>query len=166
MRLTLGKAVNKEFIFGYADANWAESKTDRKSHSGYVFLINGGVVSWVCRKQTCMALSTTETEFIALFSACQEASWLHRILHDMKHSVGEAISIYEDNRSCLKLIKEEKLSNRTKHIDTRYHFVKDFVDKGDVQCKYCPTETILADLLTKPLPANRIKTLREGCGLE
>lgn len=165
LKLTLGNTETKEFVIGYADANWAEDKTDRKSNSGYVFEVNGGVVSWSCKKQTCVALSTTEAEFIALSSACQEASWIQRILKDMKHPASGPIKIYEDNQSCLKLIQDEKLSNRTKHIDTRYHFVKDFVTKKIVECEYCPTETMLADLLTKPLPAQRIKTLIHFCSL-
>lgn len=97
LKLTLGKTESKDSIFGYADANWAEDKTDWKSNSGYIFLVNGGVVSWACRKQTCVALSTTEAEFIALSSACQEALWLHRILDNMKFPIGETITIYEDN---------------------------------------------------------------------
>lgn len=167
LRLVLG---NSEYgngeVFGYADANWAESRSDRKSNSGYVFIVHGAIISWACRKQKCVALSSTEAEFIALSEACQEAHWLKRLLGDMHHPLQTPITIHEDNQSCLKLIEDEKLSNRTKHIDTRYNFVKDYIEKQIVSCVYCPTEKMLADLLTKPLPTSKHIELRDECGLK
>lgn len=166
LKLTLGnKSWNRTLIYGYADANWAEKYVSRKSNSGYVFFLHGGLVSWACRKQTCVALSSTEAEFVALSEACQEAFWLKRLLNDMQQNITTAITIYEDNQSCLNLIKEEKLSNRTKHIDTRYIFVKDYIDKGIITCEYCPTEKMLADLLTKPLAASKHIEMTKQCGL-
>lgn len=152
-------------IFGYADANWAEDKADRKSNSGYIFIVYGAAVSWACRKQSCVALSTTEAEFVALSEACQEAFWLKRLVTGMDCAIDQPITVYEDNQSCLRLIKEEKLSNRTKHIDTRRNFVKDYIDKGIVACEYCPTESMVADILTEPLPAPKHRELTKECGL-
>lgn len=160
IKLVLGKTNEHELIYGYADANFAENKSDRKSNGGYVFILNGGVISWTCRKQSCVSLSSTEAEFIALSEACKEALWLRRVLADMKIDINEPIKIYEDNQSCLKLIVDEKLSNRTKHIDTRYHFVKDHIDKKLVACVFCPSEEMLADLFTKPLPVSKFEKLR------
>ncbi|XP_055839284.1 uncharacterized protein LOC129907212 [Episyrphus balteatus] len=100
---------NKDRLFhGYADANWAEDRVNRKANSGYLFKLNGGVVSWSCRKQTCVALSSTEAELIALSEACQEASWIRRLLIEMQHNISGPTTIYEDNQSCLKLIQEEQ----------------------------------------------------------
>lgn len=163
--LSLGNADNQEELVGYADANWAESKVDRKSNSGFIFKLFGGTISWSCKKQTCVALSSTEAEFVALSEACKEAEWLRRVLNDFGHTCQTATVIYEDNQSCLKMIEEEKFSNRSKHIDVKYYFVKDYVDKSLIRCVYCPTESMVADLLTKPLPGHRIKTLREMSGL-
>lgn len=154
---------DRNLLYGYADANWAEDSQTRKSNSGYVFFFNGGIVSWACRKQSCVSLSSTEAEFIALSEACQEAMWLRRLLIDMHQSIRGPTMIYEDNQSCLKLIKEEKFSNRTKHIDTKYHFVKEYVDRQIIKCEYCPTGSMVADLFTKPLPATRHSQLREKC---
>jgi hypothetical protein len=155
----------QNLICGWADANWAEERNDRKSNSGFVFQIYGGVVSWMCRKQACVALSSTEAEFIALSEACQEAVWIRRLVIDLKEDCKVPTIIFEDNQSCLKLIEEEKLSKRSKHIDTKAYFVKDYIDKKIVHCEYCPTEKMLTDLLTKPLPASKLRTLRNLCGI-
>lgn len=162
LKLAVGGRTDKLF-YGYADANWAENKSDRKSNSGNVFLVNGGVVSWASRKQTCVALSSTEAEFIALSEACKEAIWLRQILADLHQPINSVTIIYEENQSCLCLIQEEKLSNRTKHIDVKTHFVKDHIDKGNIVCEYCSTEEMLADMLTKAIPTTKFKKLRELC---
>lgn len=152
-------------LIGFADANWAEDRMDRKSNSGYVFFVNGFLVSWSCKKQNCVAMSSTEAEFISLSEACKEAIWLRKLLADFNLKQNQPTVIYEDNQSCLSFIKEEQLSARTKHIDTKVYFVKDHIEAKDIVCVYCPTEIMLADLLTKPLPAKRIQMLRLKCGL-
>lgn len=160
--------VNAEhgILNGYADANWAEDRFDRKSNSGYVFQLNGGTISWACRKQTCVSLSSTEAEFVALSEACKEVIWLRRLLHDMRYSQTSPTVIFEDNQSCLRLIKEEKLSNRTKHIDTKVHFVKDHIERKDIICVYCPSEKMVADMMTKPLAASTFEKFRKSVGVE
>lgn len=165
LSLHLGRVESNNGLIGYADANWAENRVDRKSNSGYVFKFFDGTIDWSCKKQTCVALSSTEAEFVALSGACKEVQWIRRILEDFNQPIKEPTIIYEDNQSCLKLIEEEKMSGRSKHIDVRYYFIKDYVERNIVQCIYCPTENMVADLLTKPLPASRIKMLRKACGV-
>lgn len=166
MKLKLsGSEKSEETFLGYADADWAESKDDRKSNSGYVFILNGGLVSWCCRKQTCVSLSSTEAEFIALAEACQEAKWLRSLIKDLDCKIEDTTTIFEDNQSCLKLLKSENFSNRTKHIDTKYFFIKDYIANNIIKCEYCPTESMLADIMTKPLPISRLEKLRGECGL-
>lgn len=87
------------------------------------------------------------------------------MLKDFHQDLGDPTVIFEDIQSCLKLIEEERFTGRSKHIDVRGHFVRDYVDKEMINCIYCPTESMLADILTKPLPAGRIKKLREEIGL-
>lgn len=163
--LSLGNIKSENTLIGYADANWAESRIDRKSNSGYIFHLYDGTISWSCKRQTCVALSSTEAEFVALSEACKEAIWIRRLLMDFDLTLSEPTTIFEDNQSCLKLIKEERLSGKSKHIDTKFHFVKDYVEKGLVKCVYCPTDEMIADLLTKPLSGQRIGRLRLQCGV-
>lgn len=166
MKLALAKQNHKgDQLYGYSDANFA-GESDRKSNSGHTFLVNGAAVCWSSRKQNLVALSTCESEFIALSEACRAATWLRRLLGDFRQNSSKATTIFEDNQSCLKLIEEEeRLSDRSKHIDTRFHFVKDYVKKGIVQCIYCPTEKMLADVLTKPISASKIISFRSELGL-
>lgn len=166
LKLQLGRDTESEALIGYADADWAENNTDRKSNSGYVYQIFGGTISWACRKQTCIALSSTEAEYISLAEACQEGMWIQKLLQDLLNKETIEVIMYEDNQSCLKMISNFKFSNRTKHIDTKYHFVKHLQSQGLRSFKYCPTELMIADLLTKPLKAVKLNFLLQNCGLQ
>lgn len=155
-----------DLLYGYSDANWAENKFDRKSNSGHVFMVNGGTVCWTSRKQSLVALSTCEAEFVALSEACRAAYWIRRLLVDMRQGLSNATLIHEDNQSCLALINGgERLSDRSKHIDTRFYFVKDYIERGVAECVYCPTEDMLADVLTKALPPGKFMKFRIQFGL-
>lgn len=167
-KLKLGNDTeeHEESLIGYADANWAQNKRDRKSNSGFIFMLNGGTISWACRKQTCVALSTTEAEYIALAEACQEGIWIGRLLEELEMMPMTPLKIYEDNQSCLKLLRAKGFNNRTKHIDTKYHFVKELKERSAMDFVYCQTSDMIADMLTKPLHGVRLKKLAELSGLK
>jgi len=101
LRLGSTKKEEKNILVGYSDANWAQDVEDRKSNSGYLFKFNGGTISWVCRKQSCVALSSTEAEYIALAEACQEAVWLRNLLEDFNEKQEQPTIIFEDNKAAL-----------------------------------------------------------------
>lgn len=164
-RLRLGGQGSINQLIGFADASWAENRPDRKSNSGYIFQLFGGSISWGCRKQTCVALSSTEAEYVALAEACQEGNWIQRLLADMGHQLKELIVMYEDNQSCLKMLQNAKFSNKTKHIDTKYQYVNILYEKGVMKFEYCPTENMLADMMTKPLKQVKLKAMLERGGL-
>lgn len=149
----------------FADADWAGNHRDRKSNSGYLIRLGGGVISWASRKQTCVALSSTEAELVALTEACQELSWLKKLMVDLGEDVTSPIPTYEDNQSCIRLVENGKIEKRSKHIATKYFYVRDLQEQQQIILKYCPTEFMLADILTKPLQHLRLKTLREKIGL-
>ncbi len=149
LKLKVSNVQNDLVLEAYSDANWAEDRNDRKSNSGYMCLL-GGTISWSCRKQNCVSLSSTEAEYIALAETCQEVVWLRNLCGDFNIECA-ATTVNVDNQSCMKMCENKKFSNRTKHVDTKYHFTADLKMKGVVDLKYCPTEKNVADMLTKPL---------------
>lgn len=166
LRLHLNENMDSVTLKAFSDANWAEDRVTRKSNTGLICLVNGGTVAWSSRKQDVVSISTTEAEFYALAETAKEVQWILQILKDFNITIIEPIIIETDNQSCIKMIENEKFSNRTKHIDVRYHYLKDLVHNKKLQLKYCPTEINVADMLTKPLAGSKIKALRELAGLK
>ena len=157
---TMGECV------GYSDADWGGDLDDRKSTFGYVFLISGGAVSWRSKKQTCVALSTAEAEYIALASATQEALWMRRLSAELiGRPPAGATTIFEDNQSAISMTKNPQFHGRSKHISIKYHFVRDQVTDGTIKVEYCPTTEMIADMLTKGLSKEQFTKLRRMVGL-
>lgn len=151
--------INNTDLIGYADADWGEDRESRKSNSGFVFLF-GGPIYWTCRKQSCVALSSTEAEFIALAEASKECIWLRNILIEFGVNVEKPTQIFEDNQSCIKLTESEKFNMRSKHIDIKAHNIQDLIQKEAITLKYIPSDDNIADLLTKPLPKAKFNDLK------
>ena len=151
--------------FGYSDADWAGDQTDRKSTSGHCFTIGSGIVTWKSNKQTCVALSTAEAEYVALSSAAQEAVWMQKLLQEIKFAKAEPILIYEDNQSAIGLAKSSRHHVKSKHIDIKYNFIRSQVEEKRIIVEYCPTENMIADLFTKGLPSEKFKRLRSALGM-
>ena len=158
------KATGK-LLLGYSDADWASDLDNRHSTTGNVFLMSGGAVSWLSQKQATVALSTAKAEYIALSSAIQEAIWLRQLMNDLKLKVEAPIEILEDNQGAIALAKNPVGHKRTKHIDIRYHFIREAVRAGSVNLTYCPTKDMVADIFTKPLPKIQFEKLRNQLGL-
>lgn len=150
---------------GFADADWAGNAHDRKSNSGYMFRLGDGTISWTARKQTCVALSSTEAEYISLSECCQDLQWILKLMKDFGEDVKQPVKINEDNQSCIKLLKQDGGTKRSKHVDTRYHFVRDMAEQKRINVVYCPSSDMLADALTKPLARIKLEELREKIGL-
>lgn len=152
-------------LVGYCDADWSSDPSDRKSNTGYLFLLGHASVCWASRKQTSVSLSSMEAEFIALSEASRELVWLRRLLCDMGENQSDPTIIFEDNQACINFAEEERQSRRSKHIDTRKFFTKDLIDKGVVKLKYCASEDMAADMLTKPLGSEKLKRFVAMAGL-
>ena len=151
---------------GYVDADWGSNPNGRKSHSGYLFTVCGGVISWASKKQSVVALSSTEAEYVAASLASQEAIWLRALLGDISFVQKKPTVIKEDNQGTIALSRNPKYHPRTKHIDIKYHFIRDKVAKKELILDYCPTEQMLADLLTKPLGKTLFQRLRGLMGVK
>ena len=154
-----------EELFGYTDIDYAGDQDDRKSTSGYVFMINSSAVSWSSKKQPVVTLSTTEAEFIAAASSACQVVWLRRILKSLSHVQYDSTVVYCDNISTIKLSKNPVMHGRSKHIDVRFHFLRDLVNDGVVELKQCSTQEQIADIMTKPMKFEAFARLREAMGV-
>ena len=153
-----------EFI-GYSDADWGGDIEDHKSTSGYSFHLSGGSISWSSRKESCVALSTAEAEYMALASATQEAVWLRGLAADMQVDSKGPMVIYEDNQSAIAMSKNPQFHGRAKHIDIKFHYVRDQCNEKVIELEYCPTQDMIADILTKGLNQATFKRLRQMLGM-
>lgn len=150
-------------ISAYADADWGSDPSDRKSVTGWIAMVNGDPVSWASKKQKVVAQSSTEAELYAEAAAINEIKWLRGILVEVGLSGDgdQAPILYGDNQSTLKLTTNGIKSERTKHVDIKFHFVTDEVARGQVQLKWISTHEQLADILTKALAAPAFGSLRQ-----
>lgn len=145
-------------ITAYADSDFANGE-DRKSVSGNIVELFDNPIIWVSKKQGIVSLSTTESEFVSLCGCAQEILWLKGILKDLAVECNEPIVIYEDNQSTIALLKKWE-HKRTKHVDVKFHFIKDLVENNTIDVMYIPSNAQKADILTKPLLRNAFCHLR------
>jgi hypothetical protein len=172
LKLTIDKKLtySKEDISkleGYADADYASTKTGedkRKSISGYVFIKNQGAISWKSKKQPIIANSSMESEYIALHAASNEALWLRKLQNELEKE-NSTITIYEDNQSAIHQTEHEVHSDRSKHIDVKYHSIRERVALKQIAVKYMPTANQTADIFTKALQANSHRKHTAALGL-
>jgi hypothetical protein len=123
------------------------------------------MVSWCSRKQSSVALRTVEAEYIALSVAVREAVWLHKILIDLFDHEMDPTTIHGDNQRCVKLSKNLVFHDRSKHIEIKYHYIKDMVQRKTVHVQYLSTHEHIADIFTKPLAKTKFEYFRERLGL-
>lgn len=145
------------YLRGYSDSDYAGDHTDRQSVSGHIFMLNMGPISWTSAKQRCVATSTTEAEYIALCEASKQGQWLRALLQEIGRQKllggrGHQVQIFGDNQASLAIASDPMSHRRTKHIDVRYHYVRQLIAFGKMRVDYVPTADMPADVLTKPLP--------------
>jgi hypothetical protein len=140
---------NAELI-GYSDASYAEDKIDRRSTSGFAFMKNGAAISWKSKKQKIVTLSSMEAEYVALTNAAKEGIYLRNLSNEHQPTTKPMV-LYEDNQSAIKTAENKIHNERSKHIDVRYHFIREQVEQKKFVLKYIPTTDQIADIFTKPL---------------
>ncbi len=153
-------------LSGYCDADYAGDMDDRKSTTGYMFKVGLGAVSWNSKRQQTTATSTVEAEYMATSHGTKEAIWLRQLMADVGCAQGEATTIMCDNQGSISLAKNPTHHSRTKHIDVQYHFIREKLDMGVIRLEYCPTEHMVADVLTKGLTRDRHERLVIAFGLK
>ena len=135
----------------FADADWATNTTDRRSRSGTVCQLGGNTIWWKSRKQTSVAASSCESEYMALFESAKDAIWLRNLICEFGHCPGSNPSvIYHDNQGSIAWATKDML-NRAKHVALRYHYTHDLIQAGLICLKYIESKSNKADCLTKPL---------------
>jgi hypothetical protein len=135
----------------YSDSSYAE-ELDRKSVGGYVTLQAGAAITWKSTKQSIIAQSSMEAEYIALAEAAKEAEWLRKLQQEFRPTaLSTPTTIYEDNQSTIKLSNNPIHSNRSKHISVRYHKIQELVANKIIVIKHKPTQEMIADIMTKSL---------------
>ena len=149
------------FLTGYCDSDWASSDESRRSTTGYCFTMNkyGSAISWKSRRQPTVALSSTEAEYMGLSACTQEALYLKQLCKeiDLTFVITEPIIIYEDNQGAIALVENPVHHQRTKHIDIRFHFIRDQVTNGCIKVQYLQTKEMIADCLTKPVGRTKLE---------
>ncbi|XP_066354435.1 secreted RxLR effector protein 161-like [Miscanthus floridulus] len=154
--------ISEPSLLGFSDSDLAGDIDDRKSTSGSVFFIGMNLVTWVSQKQRVVALSSCEAEYIASANAACQGIWLSRLLSELLGIQAPKVRLLVDNKSAIALPVHHEWS---KHIDTRYHFVRECVDNGSIDIDHVSTQNQLADILTKALGKVRFIELQQQLGV-
>ncbi|GAU45313.1 hypothetical protein TSUD_300420 [Trifolium subterraneum] len=160
-----GKTDKGLIIQGWSESDYAGDHDDRRSTSGYVFTMGESAICWSSKKQPIVTLSTTEAEFVSAASCACQCLWLRNILKHLHMNQVGCTTINCDNSSSIKLSKNPVMHGRCKHIDVRYHFLRDLNKDGIIELKYCKSQDQLADIMTKTLKLETFCKLREGIGM-
>lgn len=152
-------------LIGYTDSDWAGANTGRKSIGGYIFMLAGSPISWQAKKQTCVATSSNEAEYMAASEAAKEAHWLRRVYASICAVDDiQPISLHMDNQGAMALTTSDG-TKRSKHIDIRFHHIRDLQQQGVIITKGVESKQMAADGLTKILRTDAFNQFLSLIGL-
>ena len=152
--LQFGKT--RDGLVGFVDSDFAGDLDKRRSLTGYVFTIGGCAVSWRATLQSIVACSTTDAEYMAISEACKEAIWLRGLYTELCGD-SSCPTVFSDSQGDIYLTKNPMYHERTKHIDVRFHYIRDVVAEGDLKVCKISTHDNPADMMTKPVPTNKFE---------
>jgi hypothetical protein len=159
-----GKGADSQPV-GFSDADWAQSILDRKSISGFAFMLCGGAISWSSKKQPTVAVSSMEGEYMALSLAVRHSLWLRLLFSELGFPFTRALAIHTDNLAAIALAHDPQFHGRSKHIDVRHHFIREHLEAGRIVVPHVSGDENLADILTKALPGPKFNyLLAKLCG--
>ncbi|KAM0015324.1 putative RNA-directed DNA polymerase [Helianthus debilis subsp. tardiflorus] len=150
----------------YTDNDYARDLEDRKCTSGYVCIFSGGATCWSSRKQEIVTLSSTEAEYVAATTCACHCKWLKGLMEDLSEKIDGVLEVTCDNTSTIKLSVNPVMHRRTKHIDVRFHYLRDLVNQEELKLVYCKTEDQVADIMTKPIKLEAFIKLRGLLGVK
>jgi hypothetical protein len=148
----------------FCDADWA-SNPHRKSISGYIVMLAGGAVAWSSKKQTTIALSTAEAEYVAATHAAKQILWQRSLLEEASMEQAEQAILWSDNQAAIAIAKNPEHHARTKHIDINLHFLRDYVESGTISIQHVSSKNNIADILTKALSRHLHQDLTSRLGV-
>lgn len=159
----VGRAVGRDLkgeFYVYADADHGRNPDTRRSTTGHVFYVNGGPIAWHVRYQRSVAKSSTIAEYFSVDDAAQDVLQLRMLVDELGSPPSAPTLIFEDNQPALRLMAGAVPSDATRHIAIRHFLIRDSVEQGSIKLEYCPTDVMVADVLTKPLPRVSFQSLR------
>ncbi|KAM3410301.1 hypothetical protein ACQJBY_002482 [Aegilops geniculata] len=152
-------------VIGYSDSDHAGNVDDRRSTTGVVFFLDSSAITWISQKQKVVAISSCEAEYMAAASAACQGVWLCRLLGELTGDAPTTAKLRVDNKSAIELSKNPVHHERSKHIDIRYHFIRECIEDGKVDVDHVGTDGQLADVLTKALGRIKFVELRQKLGV-
>lgn len=158
------KPVNDPKIICFSDADYAGDQATRKSTSGIISFINTGPISFKAKQQECVALSTTEAEYMACAIGVKDLIWLRRFTEELGAPINQEAWLLCDNQGAIRLVKNPEFHERTKHIDIKFHFIREKYADGIFELRYVETDQQRADIFTKSLSADKHNYLRNEIG--
>nr|GEZ53824.1 hypothetical protein [Tanacetum cinerariifolium] len=160
------KGSGEDIIIGYMDSNFARDVNDRRSTRGMVFYLNNNLVTWGSQKQHCVALFSCEAEFMAATTATCQAIWIKRLLSKITGREIKPPMLFIDNKSTLDLAKNPVFHGRSKHIDTKFHFIRECVEKGEITVQHVCSKEQRAHILTKSMAKHQFEDMRSLLGVK
>jgi hypothetical protein len=148
-------------LHGYCDADYGGDLIDRKSTTGYCTYLNDNLITWASKKQQTVALSSCESEYMAITEVAKEIMWMRHLLHELDIQVETPTTIYVDNQSAIRISENDSAHSRTKHIDIKHHYINDLINQGEVKLEWISTDNQLADIFTKTLQPSTFISLRD-----
>ena len=152
-------------LSGNTDADWGGHTDTSRSTSGYGFFLGNSLISWAAKAQTTTATSSTYAEYIAAYHAATECIWLRSFLSALKMLPPQATTVYCDNMPTIEIARFHMITPRTKHFDTKYHYLREQIECGAISLEHCPGKDNVADLFTKPLAKNKFRNFAKELGL-
>jgi hypothetical protein len=157
-----GLILKKTDIFnisGYSDADWASDLDTHRSTTGYLITMNSNPISWNSKCQSTVATSTAESEYMAMYETIREMVWVNKLVSNLTTET-YTLNLFCDNQSSIHIAKNPVMHQRTKHIDIKYHFIRECIYKMNIKLNYLESKLMIADILTKPLPFPQFTELR------
>ncbi|XP_031334493.1 secreted RxLR effector protein 161-like [Photinus pyralis] len=148
----------------YVDSDWGNDVEDRKSVTGFLFKLYNNTICWATRKQNCVTLSTTEAELVALCDSVKEGIWLRKLILDFGLD-GKRVTYYEDNQGCIALVRNPENNRRVKHLDLKFKFICEHLERKHIVITYIDTLRQQADILTKGLQCGSFNKFKICIGL-